>query len=69
MPIQGANRLKFTPDGNWCWFYSERPDLAIINAATRTDVRRLKIGRGAAGILVQLTAARLLPARPTTTWR
>ena len=52
--VRGANRLKFTPDGKLVFVSSlGGPDLAIFEAATRKEVKRVKIGRGAAGILMQ----------------
>jgi YVTN family beta-propeller protein len=52
--VQGANRLKFTPDGRLVFVSTLRgPNLTIIDAATRKDVKRLPIGRGAAGIQMQ----------------
>lgn len=52
--VRGANRLKFTSDGKLAFVSSlGGPDLAVFDAATRQDVKRVKIGRGAAGILMQ----------------
>jgi len=52
--VMGANRLKFTPDGKLVFVSTLRgPELVVIDAATHKDVKRLKIGRGAAGILIQ----------------
>lgn len=49
--VAGANRLKFTPDGKQVLVSTLRgPELVILDAATRRTVKRLKIGRGAAGI-------------------
>jgi DNA-binding beta-propeller fold protein YncE len=49
--VRSANRLKFTPDGKRVFVSSlGGPDLAIFDAATRASVKRLPIGRGAAGI-------------------
>ena len=61
--VRGANRLKFTPDGTLVLVSSlGGPELAILNAATRKDVKRVKIGRGAAGILVQPDGVRAFVA-------
>jgi YVTN family beta-propeller protein len=61
--VRGANRLKFTPDGKLVLVSSlGGPELAILNAATRKDVKRVKIGRGAAGILVQPDGVRAFVA-------
>lgn len=57
--VNGANRLKFTPDGTRVFVSSlGGADLAILDVATRKDVKRLKIGRGAAGIEMQPDGAR-----------
>ena len=50
----GANRLKFTPDGKRVFVSTLRgPDVSIFDAATRALVKRVKVGRGAAGIEMQ----------------
>jgi len=55
----GANRLKFTPDGKLVFISSLRnSDLAIFDSSTRQEVKRLKIGTGAAGIEMQPDATR-----------
>jgi YVTN family beta-propeller protein len=52
--VRSANRLKFTPDGSLAFVSTlGGPDLVILDAKTRREVKRLKIGRGAAGILMQ----------------
>lgn len=57
--VHGANRLKFTPDGKLVFVSTlGGPDLTILDAATRKEAKRLKIGRGAAGILMQPDGAR-----------
>ncbi len=49
--VKSANRLKFTPDGKFVFVAMlGGPDLVILDAATRAEVKRVKIGRGAAGI-------------------
>ena len=49
----GANRLKFTPDGKLVLISSLRDgDLVIYDAASRKEFKRVQIGHGAAGILV-----------------
>jgi len=61
--VRGANRLKFTPDGKLVLVSSlGGPELAILSAATRKDVKRVKIGHGAAGILVQPDGVRAFVA-------
>jgi DNA-binding beta-propeller fold protein YncE len=52
--VMGANRLKFTPDGKLVFVSTlSGPDLAIFDASARREVKRVKIGRGAAGIQMQ----------------
>jgi len=51
---QGANRLKFTPDGKHVLVsLLGGPDLVVLDAATRAVIKRLPIGHGAAGILME----------------
>jgi YVTN family beta-propeller protein len=50
---RGANRLKFTPDGNRA-LVSAGAELIIFDVATQKEVKRLRIGKGGGGgILVQ----------------
>lgn len=57
--VGGANRLKFTPDGKLVFVSTlAGPDLTIIDAATRRETKRLKVGRGAAGIQMQPDGSR-----------
>ncbi len=52
--VMSANRLKFTPDGKRVFVSTlNGPDVSIFDAATRALVKRVKVGRGAAGILMQ----------------
>jgi YVTN family beta-propeller protein len=52
--VAGANRLKFTPGGKLVLISTlSGPNLTIIDAATRDVVKRVKVGRGAAGIQMQ----------------
>jgi YVTN family beta-propeller protein len=49
----GANRLKFTPDGKLVLISSlGNGDLVIYDSASRKEFRRVQIGHGAAGILM-----------------
>jgi len=51
--IFGANRLKFTPDGKLVLISSLRDgDLVIYDAASRKEFKRVNIGHGSAGILM-----------------
>lgn len=49
---KGANRLKFTPDGKRV-LVSSGPDLVVLDAATRRVIKRIPIGHGSGGVLVQ----------------
>ena len=61
--VFGANRLKFTLDGKFVLISSlDDADLVVLNAATRIEVKRIKIGHGAAGILVQPDGSRAFVA-------
>jgi YVTN family beta-propeller protein len=61
IPVAGANRLKFTPDGRRVLITGlgsfppspthKGPDLAVLDAASRQTVKQLDLGGGAAGIL------------------
>ncbi|MEP6948718.1 MAG: YncE family protein [Ginsengibacter sp.] len=51
--VFGANRLKFTPDSKLVFISSlQSGDLTIYDAKSHTEVKRMKIGHGAAGILM-----------------
>jgi DNA-binding beta-propeller fold protein YncE len=51
--ILGANRLKFTPDGKFVLISSLRNgDLVIYDAGSHKEFKRVNIGHGAAGILM-----------------
>ena len=57
--VHGANRLKFTPDGKLVLISSlSGPDVTVIDAASRKTVKRIPVGHGAAGILVQSDGSR-----------
>ncbi len=61
--VRGANRLKFTLDGKRAFVSSLfGPDLAVFNVSTRQEVKRIKLGHGAAGILMQPDGARVYVA-------
>lgn len=49
----GANRLQFTPDGRRILISSLKSgDLTVIDTATRTILKQIKIGTGGAGLLI-----------------
>jgi YVTN family beta-propeller protein len=55
--VKGANRLKFTPDGKRVLISglgarAGDSSLVILDAPTRKEVKQLKLGGGAAGILI-----------------
>jgi DNA-binding beta-propeller fold protein YncE len=51
--VMGANRLKFTPDGKKILVSSLRSgDLLILDVTSRRELKRLNIGKGGAGILL-----------------
>jgi YVTN family beta-propeller protein len=57
IPVKGANRLKFTPDGKRVLISAlgaraGDSSLVILDAATRKEVKQLSLGGGAAGILI-----------------
>jgi DNA-binding beta-propeller fold protein YncE len=57
--IFGANRLKFTADGKLVLISSLRDgDLVIYDAGSHQEFKRVKIGHGAAGILMDPGGAR-----------
>ena len=61
--VNGANRLKFTPDGKFVFVSTlSGPDLTIIEAASRKEVKRVPIGRGAAGIQMAPDGSRVYVA-------
>jgi DNA-binding beta-propeller fold protein YncE len=52
--VNGANRLKFTPDGKLALVSTlSGADLSIFDVATRTLKKKIPIGHGAAGIEMQ----------------
>jgi YVTN family beta-propeller protein len=52
--VRSANRLKFTPDGKLVFISClGGSDLVVLDAHTHRDVKRIHIGRGAAGIQMQ----------------
>lgn len=55
--VPRANRLKFTPDGKRV-LVSAGPDLVVLDAATHKEIKRLAIGHGSGGVLIQPDGAR-----------
>lgn len=61
--VSGANRLKFTPDGKQVFISSlQTGDLTVFDAKSHKEVKRLKLGRGAAGILMDPDSSRAFVA-------
>ena len=57
--VMGANRLKFTPNGKLVFISSlGGTAVAILDSATRKEVKRVEIGHGAAGIEMQPDGSR-----------
>jgi YVTN family beta-propeller protein len=57
--VKSANRLKFTVDGKRVLISRlGGPDVVVLDAATRAEVKRIPVGRGAAGILMQPDGSR-----------
>ena len=51
--VQGANRLKFTNDGRLAFISSlQSGELTIYDVASQKEINIIKVGRGAAGILM-----------------
>lgn len=61
--LRGANRLKITPDGKRAFISSlGGADVAVFDVASRKEIKRIKVGRGAAGIQMQPDGARVFVA-------
>lgn len=61
--LRGANRLKFTPDGKHVFVSSlGGPDVAVFDAASRKEIKRIPVGHGAAGIEMQPDDTRVFVA-------
>jgi YVTN family beta-propeller protein len=73
IPLKGANRLKFTPDGRRVLIsgLGAGPNaagigLVVIDATTRKEVKHLSLGGGAAGILIAPDGSRAYVAVSTS---
>jgi len=61
--VFGANRLKFTTDGKMSFIASLRTgELTIYDVQIRKELKRLKVGKGAAGILMDPDGSRAFVA-------
>jgi len=70
IPLKGANRLKFTPDGRRVLISglgarAGDSSLVVIDASTRKEVKQLKLGGGSAGILIDPDGSRAYVAVST----
>jgi YVTN family beta-propeller protein len=57
IPVKGANRLKFTPDGKYVLISglgarAGDSSLVVMDTSTRKEAKQLNLGGGAAGILI-----------------
>jgi YVTN family beta-propeller protein len=63
--VEGANRLKFTPDGKRVLISSmHSPDLAVLDVSTHQSEKRIPMGHGGAGIVVQPDGMRAFVSCP-----
>ena len=61
--VFGANRLKFTPDGKQAFISSlQTGELTIYDVKSHLELKRIKLGRGAAGILMDPVGSRAFVA-------
>jgi len=61
--IPASNRLKFTPDGKRVFIASLRgSDVVVYDAASRKEFKRVPVGHGAAGILMDPAGGRVFVA-------
>lgn len=57
--VLGANRLQFTPDGKMVMISSLRNgDIVVYDAVSRKEMKKVNIGHGAAGILMEPDGSR-----------
>ena len=58
--VKGANRLKFTPDGKLAFVSLIRsPDVVVVSPGDRKEVKRIPIGHGAEGVLMDPSGTRV----------
>ena len=70
IPVKGANRLKFTPDGkrvlvSGLGAHAGDSSLVVIDSSTHKEVKQLNLGGGAAGILIAPDGSRAYVAVST----
>lgn len=67
--VGGANRLKFTNDGKRVLVSTlSGPDLVVLDAVTRKEIKRVTIGHGAAGIEMEPNGKRAFVACTPDGW-
>ncbi len=59
--VREGNRLKFTPDGKRV-LVSSGPELVVLDVSARSVVKRIPIGRGSGGVLIEPSGARAFVA-------
>lgn len=50
--VRGANRLRFTPDGRYA-LISAGPELVVVDTQSRAVTKRIPLGHGSGGVLVE----------------
>ena len=61
--FRSANRLKFTPDGNYALISDlGGTEVIVMDAATRQEIKRIDVGGGAAGIQMSPDGSRAFAA-------
>jgi YVTN family beta-propeller protein len=61
--VRGANRLKFTPDGKRVLVSNlGGPSVVVFDVHRRTEIRRIPVGHGSAGIVIQPDGAKAFVA-------
>lgn len=61
--VKGANRVKFTPDGKLVFITSlQSGDLTVYDTQSHKEVKKINIGHGAAGILMDPGGTRVFVA-------
>ncbi len=63
VPMKFANRVKFTPDGKMVLISDlGTGDLALLDAKSRKEIKRIRVGEGCAGILIPPDGSRAFVA-------
>jgi len=59
--VDGTNRVKFTPNGGYVFvslLFGGGANLVVFDASRRKEIKRMNVGHGAAGILMQPDGSR-----------